>query len=55
MSLLNSKLLISLKNLSKIRTQPILNYKLFQVCLNNVAGYKDLPQPPKEIGKNKIK
>jgi hypothetical protein len=36
---------------SSLRSQAILSSKLFQVSLNNVAGYKDLPAPPKEIGK----
>ena len=36
---------------NSLRSQAILSSKLFQVSLNNVAGYKDLPDPPKETGK----
>lgn len=48
MSLLNLKLLV---NLNTLRSQSILNNKLVSVCLNNISGYKDLPNPPKETGK----
>lgn len=46
--MISSKFFHHLKN--SFRGQAILSSKLFQVSLNNVAGYKDLPDPPKEIG-----
>jgi hypothetical protein len=38
--------------LNQIRVQLLLNKKIInQICITNVAGYKEFPDPPKELGK----
>ena len=49
--ILNNKKMNILNQLS--RFQLLLNKKILnQICITNVAGYKEFPEPPKELGKN---